>query len=324
MNGVKTKSVVGILLLLLALSGCAIKRPGVDFKQFEELENQNSSPVPNPTESQLEFPISPGASAGQEEKVESKRPGITLVLGGAGVSSFATVGLLKRLKKEGVKVDMVVTSGWPTLFALGYGFLKSIHDLEWLAMRLQEADFSKACKLKKEDDVGEVSKLIESFFKKSDLRESRIPVVIVADNTEKESLGSFDSGDWKAPFVKTMAMPGLYRPFPKHESTAKTVFEVQALAIAEAKKRSQSPVIAVQMYSDYLEFFKSAQDDFKKPTIRSVYLASLRKQLKDEQSQADGAFSIELRSNPLDYSQKRAAIVAGSAVAEKIIKKLIN
>jgi hypothetical protein len=324
MSGKILKIFLVSLVCALVTAGCAIKRPAVDFKQLGELENQNSTPVYTDSQSQLEFPISPGASADSGERVESKRPGITLVLGGAGVASFATVGILKRLKKEGVKVDLIVASGWPALFSLGYGFLKSVHDLEWFAMRLQDADFSKACKLGDSDDQGEVSKLIESFFKKADLRETRIPLVIVSDNTEREQEGAFDSGDWRKPLVKTMAMPGLYRPFPKESSSAKTAFDLQALAITEAKKRSHSLIFAVEMYSDYLEFFKVAKEDVKKPTIRSIYLASLRKSIREEQKQASGAFSVELHSSPLDYSKKRAAILAGSTVAGSIIKKLVN
>ena len=57
------------------------------------------------------------------------------------LASFATVGLLKRFHQEGVKIDFIVATGWPALFALGEGFLKSVHDLEWFAMRLKANEF---------------------------------------------------------------------------------------------------------------------------------------------------------------------------------------
>ncbi|NBX76195.1 MAG: hypothetical protein EBQ92_06540 [Proteobacteria bacterium] len=308
--------------LILSLSACAIKRPTPDFKPFQDLENVDSSPVQTDSDTRMEFPITPGAAAGNSESSFAKKPGITLVLGGAGVASFATVGLLKRLKKEGVKIDLIVATGWPAVFALGYGFFKSVHDLEWFAMRLQSEDFEKACKLKKGEDEGELSKLIESFLKKKDLRDSQTPVILVVGNTEKEKQGVFDSGEWVEPILKTLAVPGLYRSFPEQESSSLQAFDLQALGVSEAKKRGAYPVFAVQMYSDYIGFSKSAKESPKKPTIRNVFLASLRKNIREELAQAEGAFQVELKASPLDFSQKRAAILAGSVQAAQILKRI--
>jgi hypothetical protein len=126
-----------LLVLEMLLSSCAIKRPNTDYSVFEQNSGPNSTPVESAHDNQLEFPMTPGAAATPAEGVGVKKPGITLVLGGAGVASFATVGLLKRLKNEGIKIEMIVASGWPAVFALGNGFMKSVHDLEWFAMRLQ-------------------------------------------------------------------------------------------------------------------------------------------------------------------------------------------
>lgn len=315
-------------ILVLGFSGllvsCAIKRPAPDFKKFQDLENTQSSPVDQSSESQMEFPVTPGMAAAPGENTSTKRPGITLVLGGAGVSSFATVGILKRLKNEGVKIDLIVASGWPALFAVGYGFLKSVHDLEWFAMRLEEIDFKKACSLKSQQEQGEISKLIESFFKKSQLEEARIPVVIVPGNTEREWQGAYDSGDWKVPVLRAMAFPGFYRPFADDPQLSVKSFQLTALPVAEAKKRGASPIFSVEMYGDYLQFFKGVKNEGKKSTIRGVFLASLRKAIRDEQGQADRAFRVELKKGPLDYSQKRAAILAGFQLAGQMIQSLSN
>jgi len=310
------------LFLIFGLSACAIKRSAPDFKTFQDLENVDSTPVQADSDTRMEFPITPGATASHSESSFAKKPGITLVLGGAGVASFATVGLLKRLKMEGVKIDLIVASGWPALFALGYGFFKSVHDLEWFAMRLQSEDFEKACKLKKGEEEGTLSKLIESFLKKKDLRDSQVPIVIVAGNTEKEKQGVFDSGDWTSPLRKTLALPGLYRNFPEQDSSFPSAFDLQSIGVSEAKKRGAYPIFAVQMYTDYLSFSKGAKDSPKKPTIRNVFLASLRKNIREELSQSDGAFQVELKASPLDFSQKRAAILAGSVQAVQILQRL--
>lgn len=300
---------------MFVLSACAIKRPNPDFKTFEDLENVNSSPVQMDSETRMEFPVTPGATAGSGEGSFAKKSGITLVLGGAGVASFATVGLLKRLKAEGVKVDLIVATGWPALFALGYGFFKSVHDLEWFAMRLQSEDFERASK-------GNLSKLVESFLKKKDLRESQMPILLVVGNTENEKQGVFDSGEWAEPLLKTLSMPGLYRSFPGQDASFPKVFDLQSLGVSEAKKRGAYPIFAVSMYSDYLNFSKEKKENLKKPTIQNVFVGSLRKNLRDELAQADGIFQVELKAGPLDFSQKRAAILAGSTQAVQILKKL--
>ena len=313
------------LVMSLGLTSCAFKRPQPDFKTFQDLENINSSRVEENSDNQLEFPVTPGGTANSSENPTSKRPGITLVLGGAGVSSFATVGLLKRLKNEGVKVDLIVASGWPALFSVAYGFFKSTHDLEWFAMRLDETDFKKICNLKKKEELGTFSSLVESFLKKSDLKESRIPIVIVANNSEKEPMGPSDSGDWKAPLLKTMALPGMYRGFPvlekKHSSQS---FDLDALGVNEAKKRQAAPIFVVQMYDDYLEFFKVPNKKEDQLSLRATFLAALRKSIKEETSQADKAYQVALKASPFDFSKKRAAILSGSAVGAQIIKSLLN
>lgn len=304
LNPVKLKF---IFLSILLLTSCAIKRPTPDFKELQELENVNSSPVESSSsDTQMEFPITPGASAPSAEKMASKRPGITLVLGGAGVASFATVGLLKRLKSEGIKVDLIVASGWPSVFALGYGFLRTVHDLEWFAMRLEEVDFKKLGSGKKEKDLGTVSKLVESFFKKSDIKEARLPLVLVTRDIESGNSDVYDSGNWSEALLKTFAVPGLYRPFPEKR------FEGIPLGVGEAQKRTNSPVFVIRMYSDYFAFSK------EKPQT----LAAFQNALKEEASRGDLNLEVKLSGGPLDYSKKRAAILAGSQVGGQIAKRL--
>lgn len=284
---------------LLSLTSCAIKRPTPDFKELQELEAINSSPVETPSDTQIEFPITPGASVPANEQTSTKRPGIALVLGGAGVASFATVGLLKRLKSEGIKVDLIVASGWPSIFALGYGFLRSVHDLEWFAMRLQDVDFKKL-------GSGSVSKLVESFFKKGDLKDTRVPVVVITRDLESGKSVLFDSGNWIEALSKAFAIPGLYQPVSNKR------LEPIPLGVGEAQKRSSSPVFVVQMYSDYLAL----------PEGKSDFLADFQKSLKEEASQGDFNLEVKVGGGPLDFSKKRAAIVAGAQVGGQIAGKL--
>jgi len=311
------------VLTLFFLSGCVLGRKRADFTQFEKLENQNSTKVESSQNNQMEFPITPGATASYGEKPEVQGQSVTLVLGGAGVASFATVGLLKRFKEEGIKIDSIVASGWPALFALGYGSLKSVHDLEWFAMRLQDQDFSKACSVKRKQEVGELSKFIQEFLKIEDLKDTRIPIVLMTNNTELGEEHAYESGDWRSPLLRTMSLPGLYRPFPKEEGI-KNSFQIKALDVAEARRKGNSPIIVLNMYSDYLEYFKVSRKEAGDSAYRAIFLGTFRRSLREEMANSSHSASIDLKTGPLDFSKKRAAIFAGSSAASKIIKKLIN
>lgn len=305
----KTRKIWNFLLIVSFLSSCAIKRPRPDFSQFQENENAPFSTSPSGAENELDFLVTPGLTANALKQADRKRPGITLVVGGAGVASFATVGLLKRLQKERIPVDGIIASGWPALFALGFGYLKSVHDLEWFSMRLKSVDFKKSG-IKSPKDNSEVSSLIENFFKNKNLEDSKIPLLIVAANSEEEKLGVYDSGSWKTALLKTVSFPGLYREIGNGASMPSS-YQLEVLGAEEARRRQASMVVAVEMYSDALDFIP--QDAFS---------GSVKKSLKDEFSKADLHYSVKLNRNPLDFSQKRSAILRGQKVAQEIIKEM--
>jgi NTE family protein len=305
----RTRKILNFALIGFLLSSCAIKRPRTDFSQFQETEKAPYSTSSYGSENELDFSITPGLTANTTDKAERKRPGITLVLGGAGVASFATVGLLKRLQKERVQIDGVIASGWPALFALGFGYLKSVHDLEWFSMRLKSEDFKKSGRKPPKDNL-EVSGLIESFFKNKNLEDSKIPLLIVAANSEEEKLGVYDSGSWKTAFLKTVSFPGLYRKIGNNPLMPSS-YRLEVLGVEEARKRQASMIIAVEMYSDALDFIP-----------KDAFSGSVKKSLKEEFSKADLHYSVKLNRNPLDFSQKRSAILSGQKVAQEIIKEM--
>ena len=132
------KKITLFLSFTLLLSSCSLFR----IKPGGSSDSQPSSALVTNPENTVTENINSNHVEPAKPHIEKRK--ITLVLGGAGVASFATVGLLKRFYEEGIEVESIITTGWPTLFALANGFLKSVHDLEWFAMRLQEKDFYKA------------------------------------------------------------------------------------------------------------------------------------------------------------------------------------
>ncbi|MEZ4751791.1 MAG: hypothetical protein R3B54_14520 [Bdellovibrionota bacterium] len=159
----------------------------------------------------------PGEPSAQAETAK-QRKSVGLVVGGAGVASFATVGLLKKLKEEGIEVSYIISTGWPSIFAAGYGLMKSIHDLEWFAMRLKESDFYSdgLFDFKKGfSDHSRIASRIEKSFRINDLAQSRVPLYLTASNLESGKTDVYHSGSWSAPLMKAISLPGIFRPFPE-------------------------------------------------------------------------------------------------------------
>lgn len=305
-----------LLIILVGLSACAHKKPAY-------------GPHPPPwiqegTAPQAELP--PGIAPTENNEAarhSGERPRIALVIGGAGVASFATVGLLKRLREEGIEIELIVTTGWPTLFSLGYGFLRSVHDLEWFAMRLQEKDFYKAGILDRNDYASheKLSSLIENSFAQKTLGETKIPIVISAANTEFGDPEIYSRGEWKEPFLKTMSVPGIYRPYPKG-SDQEWIHSLQGLDVGEALQQGARTIVAVQMYNDYFAFLKTSKKDPSQKMFRQLYLAQLNKSLRQEMKQAQVTGEITLHRSPTDFTAKRAAILAGYKEGARIAKLL--
>jgi len=325
MNAKRFFQLLTLSWLVIGLSGCAGKKttqpPSLHLPPpATTLPTTKPAPPPDPTQNLP--PATTVETPPEVTRKEVKR--VALVLGGAGVASFATVGILKRFQEEGIKVDLIVTTGWPTLFALGYGFMKSVHDVEWFATRLQEKDFYSVGIFDRNKDFAshdELSTLISNAFKQRDLADSRVPVVISAANTELGEPETFDRGEWKAPLLKTMSVPGIYRPYPEN-GEAGWISSLSGLDVDEAFRRGAEVVVAVEMYDDYFKHVQSGRSTNSENLFRKLYLTQLRKDLAKQMKVASVTAKISLGSAPGDFAQKRKAIVAGYKEGVRLAREI--
>jgi predicted acylesterase/phospholipase RssA len=267
-------------------------------------------------------PVATSESSGLGRYSNSNR--LTLVLGGAGVASFATVGLLKKLQEEGFEIELIVATGLPALFSLAAGYLKSVHDVEWFATRLSEKDLQRVSSVdfRHEMDPSEALKgLILSSFGQTLLNQSRVPVVLAATNSDLGEPDVFSSGDWKEPLLRTLSVPGLYRKFP-NDRPVSWVDSLLGLDAREAVRRGASNVVVVSMYDDFLSW---SVDKSRKPDElpgRRAYAAQIQKTLNEAKRFSVLFGSISLKRLPLDFSAKRAAILAGYREGARLSKQL--
>lgn len=279
---------------------------------------------PSPTQ-----PTQPTQSVEPAAPVKGDTHHVGLVLGGAGVASFATIGIFKRFQEEGIIVDYIVTTGWPTLFALGYSYMKSVHDLEWFATRLKDKDFYQVGIFSPDSGYAsheKLSALMESSFKRYGLEEGKVPIIISATNTEPGSPADvevFDKGDWRTPLLRTMSVPGIYRPYPSVDESKKTqewITSLQGIDVEEGKKRGSETVVAIEMYEDYFQFLKSGKRDSSDQVFRKLYFNQLRKTMANEMKLATIPGKIAIGAPPTDLASKRVAIFAGYKEAARIAR----
>lgn len=311
------KRVIPFLVSFLLFTSCASK-PKVE----------TPPPPPQQTAQQPGGTVSPTQPIEPAPPVKGDTHHVGLVLGGAGVASLATIGILKRFQEEGIIVDYIVTTGWPTLFALGYSYMKSVHDLEWFASRLKDKDFYQVGIFSPESGYAsheKLSSLIESSFKQRGLEEGKIPVIISATNTEpgNAEVEVFDKGDWRGPLLRTMSVPGIYRPYPSVDESKKNqewISSLQGIDVAEGKKRGADTVVAIEMYEDYFQFLKGGKKETSDQVFRKLYFNQLRKTINNEMKEADITGRIVINAPPTDLASKRVAIFAGYKEAARIAR----
>lgn len=311
---------------MVFLAGCASK-PRSSPSTFYLPQGQNSTPVqPGPPQdptSQLQTPP-PFSAVGPQEGPKHEVPTMALVLGGAGVASFGTVGLLKRFHEEGIKFDFIIASGWPALFGMGGSLMSSVHDLEWFAMRLQEKDLSSLASCSRSDEIsesGRITSLIENTFQGKSLSQASPPFTIAANNTDIGPHEITDSGDWKTALIKTMAIPGIYRPYPQGDALG-TIGTTVGINVDEALRRGAKIVVAVEMYDDYLVFSRKAKKASGDREAKKLFIGRMESEVAAQMSKATVTGRIVLGKDPDNLAIKRNAIVAGYKEGARIARQL--
>lgn len=290
------------LVLISFLSGCVSRRP---------------APEPGPQPETPSLTGSPADAAGL--------PSITLVVGGAGVASFATVGLLRKLHEEGVRIDAIFATGWPALFATAYGMLKSVHDLEWFSMRLKEEDFFPTGIFDSGKNFfphDKISELTEKAFGNRALNQGKVPLFLQASDTGSPAFESAYLGAWKTPLLKSISVPGTFRPYPSDGHGLGWISSTAGLDIAEASKRGSKLIVAVSMYEDYLQTLGDIRREDAETVFRLAFATQLSKNIKQNMALATIGRNVFFGKSPKDFSMRRQALQAGASEALKIIQQV--
>lgn len=308
---------------MLLLSACASKRTRSTAPPLIEPRPSEQVSRPVPTDPIFLPPPPDSTSAIPDDNEEKHSNGVVIVAGGAGVSSFGLIGILKRFKEERIRVDGIVATGWPTIVALGNGYLKSIHDVEWLASRLTENDLQGAGSFsddKKLLDTGRFPKIFERDFGSREINDARPPLIVAAVNTDVGKPDSYDRGDWRYPFGKTMSIPGIYRPAPDDVSESE-LKDLQAIDIREASRRSKV-ILVLNFYEDFFSAVEKSQRKLAATAFMKSYVKQLKKDLAEQSKEASLVGKVTLNRDFDSLSNLRLAIVMGYAEGKRLAKEL--
>lgn len=288
---------------VFVLSGCSSTKPAPEYGP-----GLPEQPVAGPT-------------SGNSGAPGANRMRIGLVVAGSGVASFGTVGILKKLAQEGITPEYIVATGWPAVFATAYGFSQAhgasqvANDVEWFATKLKDQDFGNKTFFGFSKGDG-ISDTLNQTFGAKDLSASRLPLVILAPPTDTASLEVFERGDWKLPISRSLFFPGLFKPFPEKGAIAWS--NAKPIDVTEGIRRGAEWVIAISMYSDYVEALSAPQQ----PADAHNFGKRLSTLVHDELGKTPASAYVRLNRKPTDFEAKRAAIQAGFRVTANLLKQL--
>jgi hypothetical protein len=308
------KPTVFIFSLVFLMSACVSRPP-----KTEEPTPSAGPTVSGPNPAPVESSDTPTAPAGRE-----LRGPVTIVLGGAGVASFAAVGILKKFQEDGVQIESIIATGWPAIFAVGYGMMKSVHDLEWFAMRLEQSDFSTSGVFGSDKGFSEHDRIratVTKAFGGQSLNQTRVPIVLSASNSNTGQPEVYSSGSWLDPLMKVISVPGTFQPFGEGPGLG-WVSALSGIDVDEAQRRGARSVAAFAMYDDYLISLGDSRTADSETLFRNLYAAQVSKNIKASIRKATGSAQVRLGRPPLDFSAKRLAIQTGYQEAAKLLRLL--
>jgi NTE family protein len=310
-----------LLIALFTLSSC-VSRPPRDPEQGPPPPSTTQAPPPSssPGASPSEAPVVPGPS------VKSLQGPVTVVLGGAGVASFATIGILKKLQEDGVKIDAIIATGWPALFAVGYGTMKSVHDLEWFATRLEESDFASGGLFGSDKGFSEHERLratVTKAFGNTNLNQTRVPIVISSSNSSSGQPEIFSSGNWLDPLLKAVSVPGTFRPYGEGPGLG-WVSALSGVDVEEAHRRGARTILAFAMYDDFLVSLQDYRTKESETLFRNLFAAQLHRSIRTSMKRASAGVHIRLGRPANEFSAKRLAMQLGYQETSKLLRSVAN
>lgn len=146
-----------------------------------------------------------------------KEPKIGIALGGGGARGIAHIGVLKVLKKEGIKIDFISGASMGSLIGACYSLGISLEELEAEAL-----SFNKRKALSQLFDFNnpkisllgntKITKYINKYLRNADFEDTKIPLQIVATSLASGKEVVLKKGDLSKAVIASISVPGIFPP----------------------------------------------------------------------------------------------------------------
>jgi len=192
----------------------------------------------------------------------SKSKKIALVIGWGSVKCAAALGLLRVLSKEGIEVDMMVTSGggsiFGALFALGYGVEEIVemnqrlwtHDVTDQTNRLAVLQilFPRLFRVKdyfnlRSDQL--VNQRLREAMEDYTFEDTKIPLFISATDYQTGQQVIFSEGSIYEAVRATIALPLIFPPFRKEDRLLADGYLSEPLPVGTAIQEGADIILAM-------------------------------------------------------------------------------
>ena len=261
-----------------------------------------------------------------EVRAGSAPPRVALVLSGGGARTFAHLGVLRVLEREGLRPDLIVGTSGGAMVGAYYASGKSVSEIEALAARLNLPTLI---------DIDPVKTLLggfglgiakgerlEAFLRESigvPLQSLQTQFVAVATDLNTGEPVLLNHGDTPRALRASLAVPGLYEPVRVGERVLGDGQIVSPLPIAAARQLGARFVIGVDVvYPPQNASLTSPMSVLFQSVTISTYRHLLR-----EREQADLAIRpVIAPTSDLALSDREWLIAAGEAAAEKLLPAL--
>lgn len=249
-----------------------------------------------------------------------KKKKTALVLGGGAARGFAHLGILKVLRMENVKFDLVLGTSIGALFSAAWALGVDLAKIEKLASDLTTRDIldftiarTGLCKGNK------LEHLIRESLQGLSFKDVKIPLYIVTTNIETGQPVLHESGDLTAVIRASCAIPGVFMPVEIDGQIMVDGGITNNVPVLFAKKLRATHVVAVD--AGYC-VKKGGMNNMVNIIFQSIQIMGQRLN-QYETRRADLVLRPRLdQVNQTEFDRAGEIIRAGQYVAERYIKKV--
>jgi NTE family protein len=302
--------------------GPTISEPGVATEAIPELYGPETPLAEGP--SQVSEAMGPPPAGTADSSATGADPqlsvGKTCVLLGPGLArGVAHAGVLEAIRKAGIPIHCIVGTEMGSLvgalFSHGNG---SPNSVQWNLFKLGKDiyfDFPLLALREPRAKGNRLHEFLQKVFAGASVERLPIPFATIAIEAETNDPIIIRSGDLASAISASVAIPGIFEPWPREGRQLISASLVSPAALEAAKEMGASFLLLVDVLEEFSP--KEAGNRFGKAFM------PIRSLMKMQKREAQAVINVKVGSVPLDdFSKRGEAINAGRQAAERVLPEI--